>query len=171
MRAVKIWNSSGFVTPIATIPGSLHQQFDEWTSGDSDASVYHTLPGLTFRNYADAAKTIEIARKAVSLFGGTDLFNFVHTNLLYNRFKSDLHYRFLNDTLDYIKTGKRTMSILTWMRLLISPTQGISKKHASKTAYTMNSDCYRNVTVMNWLSRDGGLQDLVITLYIIFGKY
>lgn len=170
MRAVKIWGSSGFVTPIVHIHGE-YPKFDQWVDGDDDASVYHTLPGLTFRNFTDAKKTIEIARKATSLLGGTDLFNFVHSNLQYNRFKSDLHYRFLNDTIDFIKTGKRTMSILMWMQMLSVPSERISKKHAAKTAYTMKSDCYRNISVMKWLSHEGGLQDLVISLYIIFGKY
>ena len=170
MRTVKLWQASGFVSPLLHVNGE-YPRCDEWMEGDDDATTYHTLPGLTFRNYMDAKKTIEIARKAVSLFGGTDLFNFIHANMQYNRFKSDLHYRFLQDTLEYIKTGKRSMSIHTWMSLLSVKEKTLTKKQAPKTAYSMKSDLYRNVSVMQWLTHDGGLQDLVLSLYIIFGKY
>lgn len=170
MRAVKIWTGSGFVSPLFHVNGE-YPRTDVRVDGDDDATFYHTLPGLTFRNYMDAKKTIEIARKAVSLFGGTDLFNFIHANMQYNRFKSDLHYRFLQDTLEFIKTGKRGMSIHTWMSLLSVKEETLTKKVVAKTAYSMKSDLYRNVSVMQWLSHEGGLQDLVISLYIIFGKY
>ena len=170
MRAVKVWQNSGFVSPLIHLNG-MYPKYDEWCEGDTDASVYHTLPGLTFRNYADAKKTIEIARKAASLFGGVDLFGFIQTNLQRGYFKTDLHFRFLQDTVEYIKTGRRNMSIHTWMQLLVVPGQSISKKHLAKTAYSMKSDSYRNVSVMQWLTHEGGLQDLVLSLYIIFGKY
>lgn len=171
MQPVKIYGSSGFVAPLHQRPGGRRQDFDLWLDGDSDASIFHTLPGLTFRNSLDGAKTIEIGRKASELFGGTELFDFVNKNLLFNRFKSDLHYRFMCDTIEYIQTGKRSMSIHTWQQLLVSPNGSLTKKVHTKTAYSMKSDCYRNISVMQWLSHEGGLLDLVISLYIIFGKY
>ncbi len=171
MQPVNIWGSSGYVSPIILRRGCVNDGFDVWIDGDSDASTFHTLPGLTFRNSLNGEQILAVARKACELFSGSDLFSFIHANMMYNRFKTDLHYRFLDDTINFIKTGKRGMSIFTWMQLLIVPSKSFTKKVAPKTTYSMKLDCYRGVSVMRWLKHDGGLQDLIISLYIIFGKY
>ena len=98
MRAVKIWGNSGFVTPLGYSNGH-YPRHDQWLLGDDDCTNYHTLPGITFQNHVDAKKILEIVRKAVSLFGGERLESFIHTNLLRNQFKSDLHFKFLVDTI------------------------------------------------------------------------
>ena len=170
MRAVKIWGNSGFVTPLGYSNGH-YPRHDQWLLGDDDCTNYHTLPGISFANHLDAKKILEIVRKAVSLFGGERLENFIHTNLLRNQFKSDLHFKFLVDTIDFIKTGVRSMNIQMWMQLLSVPTQSIDKKLQAKSTYTMKPDYYRGASISNWLQHQGGLQDLIITLYIIFGKY
>lgn len=170
MPAVKIYGHSGFVTAIPRT-GSGYPQYDEWTSGDAQASIYHTLPGMSFRNHTDPKKTIEIARKAVELFGNNSLFGFFNLNVLRNRFKTDLHFKFLEDTLKFISTGVRSMNIQMWMQLLVVPNKSFDKELIGKTTYTMNSDLYRKATITEWLSKPNGLQDLVYSLYIIFGTH
>lgn len=170
MPAVKIYYKSGFVTGLPFKPNTI-ERYDEWCNGDSDASTYHTLPGIAFRNHLDPKKTIEIARKAVSLFGGVSLFGFINLNLIRNRFESDLHFKFLEDTVNYINTGVRSMSIEMWTQLLVVPNKSFTKHEAYKTTYSMKSDLYRKASIPQWLSHPDGLHDLILSLYIIFGKH
>lgn len=173
MAAVRVWSNSGYVTPMSSRQsmGNLGTCVEVIMKGDEDCSTYHTLPGVSFIKHLAPKKTIEIARKAVYLFGGINLYGFITLNLMRNQFKSDLHFKFLEDTINYINTGKRSVNIQMWMQLLSAPSKSFSKKLQAKTTYTMKSDYYRNACLTKWLAHEGGLQDLIIALYIIFGNY
>lgn len=76
---------------------------------------------------------------------------------------------FLEDTLKYIETGRRVMSIYTWQHLLsdadIRITQGLRP--------TLVTEFARNDTtelLSKWLSHRDGLADMMISLRSLFGK-
>ena len=172
MAGLRIFESSGYVSPKVMGIGSPEDfQHDRWFAGDDDATVYHTLIGITGLKVANPAKIIEILKKAKYLFGDIHLDRFFQVNVLRNQFYSDLHYEFLEDTINYIRTGKRKMNIRMWQQLLSVKRGKLSKKYTSKTAYSMKPECYRHLSLQQWVSPDDGLMDLVYTLYIIFGKY
>ena len=172
MVGVNIYECSGFVSPKSFKEcNNENYAYDKWTAGDNDATNYHTLIGLTGLKVADPKKIIEILKTAVRLFGSEALTPFVMVNMRKQQFASELHFEFLQDTLGYIRTGKRKMNIRMWMQLLSVKRGKLSKKYISANAYTMKPECYRNLGIREWVSHDDGLVDLVYSLYIIFGKY
>lgn len=93
-----------------------------------------------------------------------------------------LHNDFLTDTLRFINTGSRHMSLETWMSLITitDETDNIGKvPDEVKTFFSVGeferiSAARNNVMVIEviqkWCSKPGGLEDLLGTLHILFGN-
>ena len=65
MAGLRIFESSGYVSPKVMGIGSPEDfQHDRWFAGDDDATVYHTLIGITGLKVANPAKIIEILKNA-----------------------------------------------------------------------------------------------------------
>lgn len=170
MPNLVVWASGGYTTfDSHSRPG--YTDYHDWRSGDEQVNDFSATPSLQLIDKTNPKLIIEIAKKAVELFGNNNLYSFVQANLLHNRFKSDLHWEFLKDTLEFIKTGKRSMSIGTWKSLLVLENNKLSRTHAPKTTYSMNSAEYSGATIQKWLTQDNGLADLTYSMYIIFGRY
>lgn len=170
--ALRIFEPSGFVSrkPIQPLK-PITADMDRWVEGDIHATNYHTQVGASGVVSMSPKDIINLLKHTVSLFGSLSLHDFFYLNFTRNEFYSDLHYEFLKDTVDFIKTGKRSMRIHTWMQMLSVPKKKISKKYVGNTTYTMKSDYYRNLTIQQWIGQDDGFVDLIYSLYIIFGKY
>lgn len=91
---------------------------------------------------------------------------------------SDLHVRFLNDTLRFIQTGVREMSIRNWS-LLVHPSQTPHKAAVTYDyrkffgvgqATIMNRSALLRDIIPTWVARPGGYADLLQTLNIVFGE-
>ena len=82
--------------------------------------------------------------------------------------------QFLTDTLNFIESGKRELSVTTWGDLL---TEGGTAHHAnavpshltSRRATSEISDS-SNLFLQKWASQPNGLEDLLMTLHLCFGK-
>jgi hypothetical protein len=95
---------------------------------------------------------------------------------------SSLHNDFLTDTLRFIMHGSRHMSLETWMALLQITDEGnnignISElaKDFFKVQKNSNSliaeDNYKLLDIIQmWCSKPNGLEDLLVTLHILFGN-
>lgn len=94
----------------------------------------------------------------------------------------ELHRRFLDDTLKFIRTGQRELDLSTWVSLLTpadSRDTDIYLSLRAKTYFNVSSvgellepGAYRGSlveTVQDWLSKDGGFSDLLVTCHILFG--
>ena len=92
---------------------------------------------------------------------------------------TDTHVRFLNDTLDFIKTGSRQIEIQTWERLIgyfkadtvsIKPSQFNYKDYfgMGKPALFHKPLGITNA-IQAWVSQPGGMEDMIYTLKILFG--
>lgn len=87
-----------------------------------------------------------------------------------------LHEKFLDETLNYIVTGKREINIVQWIRLLEADTKTLSvnfsfDKQFDRTRFT-HTNFESNLTtdiVQRWVSLPDGFQDLMISLHVIFG--
>ncbi len=165
-----VWASGGYTTFDTSLrPGYV--DYHDWRSGDEQVNDFAITPSLEIIDKTHPELILEIVKKAVQLFGSNNLYSFVQANLLYNRFKSDLHWEFLKDTIQFIKTGKRSMSMSTWQSLLVLPNGKLSKTHSPKTTYSMNPSEYSGATIQKWLTQDNGLADLTYSMRIIFGRY
>jgi hypothetical protein len=92
---------------------------------------------------------------------------------------SDTHRRFINDTLEFISTGKRAMSVVTWKSFIrVRELNGGDSTPELKTRkfFCINgpvdtaSQRYSLKTVLtSWVGQPGGFEDLLFTLHILFG--
>lgn len=101
---------------------------------------------------------------------------------------TDMHVRFLNDTMKFIVTGRRDMCLENWMALLkistgtknvtyaeyIRGDSEVFRKYfrlggdGNVTPYTNNTSVVD--VIQEWCSQPGGLEDLIGTTRILFGS-
>lgn len=86
----------------------------------------------------------------------------------------EYNYQFVIDTLRFIATGSRRISIHAWPDLVTNYPEGqvadVSERHDvadmfESAALTTSTD----VLIQLWCSRTGGFDDMICTLYILFG--
>jgi hypothetical protein len=85
----------------------------------------------------------------------------------------DLHNRFLTDTLRYINEGRREMGLMTWGSLITMTDEGNSVGPVSEYAKNLFKHDFGNSltsVIQKWISHDGGLEDMLGTLHILFGN-
>lgn len=91
---------------------------------------------------------------------------------------TDLHRRFLNDTINFIQTGKRAVNLMNWNFLIVKrPLQGSDSLPVLKTQefFGTNQSLVTRPTgkftsvIPRWVSWPGGFDDLIGTLHILFG--
>lgn len=86
---------------------------------------------------------------------------------------SDYNYRFILDTLRFIATGRRHISIHSWPDLLSnkpSQPQEVSRRHGIEDTFEYHQ-LSRNACdiVQQWCSHPHGFDDMVWTLNLLFG--
>jgi len=121
----------------------------------------------------------QVLAVALSAFG-TPNFAIWFTTQYKSPAAGDLHNRFLDDTLKFINTGSRDMSLETWQSLLLITDEGNNIGAMSKYAKDFfgiqdHQDVFKANTslievVQKWCSKEGGLEDLLGTLHILFGN-
>jgi hypothetical protein len=94
---------------------------------------------------------------------------------------TDLHGRFLEDTIRFIETGRREMSLETWGSLLRISAEGCTIGKMSEEVqefFGINRDgrrrhqdhCNLVSVFQEWLSKPNGMEDLIGTLHLLFGQ-
>ena len=123
----------------------------------------------------------KVLEAAMGAFG-TDSFLVWYLSQFSSPAASDLHNRFLSDTIKYISCGARDMSLETWQSLLIITDEGnnigsIPEKTKEFFGVYNNGDLSRadsNTSLVDviqkWCSKENGLEDLLGTLHILFGN-
>jgi hypothetical protein len=92
----------------------------------------------------------------------------------------DMHMRFLNDTLEFLMTGRREMRLETWAHL-IKPTDEVVLRQptalAKKYFYMENRPVPPDTelfslenTIQLWCEKPQGIEDLLGTLHLLFGN-
>jgi len=117
----------------------------------------------------------DIVKIAIYLFGGKQFYpimDYQHDN---GNFQGDKR-RFAIDTLKFIQTGQRDMSITTWMRYLSvqEETYTSELRGAIKEPSMIDAVKEYRVGVKNpytqWLSHEGGLMDMLHSMFILFSQ-
>lgn len=118
----------------------------------------------------------KVIQAALGAFGTQSFLDWAELQLK-SPYLSDLHVRFLNDTFEFIQTGKRAVSVHNWDSLLTPQAASIPTR---STPYKYMEYCrmqqvlpYRNPatvsgTVLNWLCQPEGFTDMLNSLYILF---
>lgn len=143
-----------------------------------------TLPGVPevvaiWRKYVDPnldssswAYKKQVLRVAMELFGTQrNWFEFQERNPSLHGY----NYGFVVDTLRFILTGKRNLSVHMWPDLVsheYSHSQDVSGRHELLDYMKQNAELMRNPPagmIQRWCSHKGGMDDMICTLNILFG--
>ncbi len=85
----------------------------------------------------------------------------------------DLHSRFLLDTIKFIYSGKRDMSLETWAALLNMTDEGNDIGPLPEEAKKFFEHGYNDNLldlIQTWCKKDNGMEDMLGTLHILFGN-
>lgn len=107
---------------------------------------------------------------AAMLMLGRNLRSFIHAQLR-NPYLHGVAFDFMDDTLQFILTGHRAVSLHNWSALL----EEEPAKKAIDTRRTFKARVPDELAPMEevisyWCSQEGGFEDLLRTLYLMFGK-
>jgi hypothetical protein len=120
----------------------------------------------------------KILLNALKCFGTDNFYDWCLLQVK-NPFATPMHTKFINDTLRFIGEGTRSVSVTSWSNLLNinnKPSVGVDNDIALKTFFRTNlpneMQKQRDMTsiVICWTSQEGGFEDLLATMYILFGK-
>lgn len=90
----------------------------------------------------------------------------------------ELHIDFLQDTLNFIQYGKRDLSLSNWLPMLTLADVGSNVTPVEERVKLFFSDPEtereRNASLVDviqrWCSQDGGFEDMIQTLHVLFGE-
>ncbi len=107
---------------------------------------------------------------ALRLFGRFDEWLLLQSS---NNHLVGYNLEFIQDTLDFTRTGQRRMSLETWLELLHEQDDVQSNsldKRAPRTYFSLQEGENTVQILQNWCAQPGGFQDLICTLQIFFGR-
>lgn len=92
-----------------------------------------------------------------------------------NAYITEHNYAFLQDTVRFIATGRRRLSIHTWPMLLTAePASGLQliedRRVISELFKDLGLSTNNNNVLQKWLSQENGFDDLMYTLNMLFGS-
>lgn len=135
-----------------------------------------------FKSFAYKEKILVVAMKA---FGVQSLKNWIDAQVD-NPMCGDSHYRWIDETLQYVMTGtRRQYQYNTWLTILSASRPDAEAKGYSKIMYqyfgtgtpAILSVSNKNPKTMSivdfiaaWVSRPNGIEDLTASLNVLFGK-
>jgi hypothetical protein len=123
----------------------------------------------------------KVLNAALSAFG-TDSFYEWYAAQVHSPAFGDTHKRFLEDTLLFLQTGKRTMFVETWSALVTIQDGGERTAEFTEPAkeyfgiptpdaqYRKPQNRDLTSTIQQWVSHARGFDDLVGTLHLLFGN-
>lgn len=118
-----------------------------------------------------------VLKAALSAFGTTNFYDWCLLQAQ-NPFMTGAHKKFLNETFNFIETGNRSVQVGTWMNIIRINSAASAQ---GETPYQINkffgiggpSGSERTATldtvIQCWTSQEGGFEDLLGTLAVLFG--
>lgn len=130
------------------------------------------------RKSTDATFIEDVMSAALQAFGTSNMYEWCHMQTLSPYFTAN-HRQFLNETFDFIETGKRRFSHPTWMqqlRLELASPEDAKVYFAYQEFFRVRdaallkppTDAFSFIT--RWLSKPGGVDDLLQSLHVLFGE-
>ncbi len=136
--------------------------------GDAEVSLLFWNLVKGDDNIFDHPYTKSVMRCAVRLIG-TD-FNRWLVSQRNNEFLHTNAINFLNDTLRYLETGNRSVSVNNWIELLDEKPDPLPRKLTTPVVAEPARELNLNTYLKTWLSKPDGLVDLVFSLYTMYGE-
>lgn len=126
-----------------------------------------------------AYKTFEfrekILRAAIPAFGTDTIYEWI-VSQLQSDMHTEYHQRWIDETLQYVLLGKpREYSYNVWFSLITSGHADKSKLNSNVVSSTVGRDGFAHqctiVEFINrWVSQPRGVDDLIASLHVLFGK-
>jgi hypothetical protein len=141
---------------------NINEIYTEWSKNTS------LIKDMEFRE-----NIIKLAKEA---FNNISMYDWLNIQSNANTVTS-LHYNFIIETLDFISGTPRTIQTSQWIRLLEVSKKAESiyididkyfKKEGRVTKTTPLPGVLSDF-IVSWLSRPNGFEDMLISLYVIFG--
>lgn len=139
------------------------------SEGDATVATLYELYSDRLVNSTAWVYRKRVLDAALRLFGKVDEWLLLQSS---NAHLSGYNLEFIQDTLNFTRTGKRQMTIETWLELLHERNdvqQGTLDARAPKTYFTLEAGENTPQLLQNWCAQRGGFQDLVSTLHVMFG--
>ena len=140
---------------------------------DSYNCICKGTPGINTMEFRE-----KVIRACLKAFGTTNFYSWCELQAKHAKL-SDIQVRFINDTLEFIKTGKRQMDVVTWEKLAHKSTNTSLVSKVSDIKYKeyfgigKGALLHRPLTVVSviqeWLKHNRGFEDMVVTMKIFFG--
>lgn len=96
-----------------------------------------------------------------------------------NPYATDMQKRFINDTLSFIKTGRRSVTIASWLTLVNVVDEAsstttevqiqIEEFFGTRLPIHAQQEKQLPAVICKWLTNKNGFEDLVGTLHVLFG--
>lgn len=153
--------------------GGQYKAAQRFTMRQGDPRVHDLY--LVFTNEPRKAVTWEFRKKVIelaqSLFAGN--FNwFIRQDA--NASIVDQNYMFLLDTVRFIATGHRRLSIYTWPALIsynVPVGNSVDQRNDISKLFIEFALATDTTTVLSkWISRKNGFDDLMYTMHMLFGN-
>jgi hypothetical protein len=117
---------------------------------------------------------------ALHAFGLPNFYNWYMSQLAADTV-GDMHVRFLADTLKFLHTGRREMTLETWAQLVKPDSEAIrpitpcamAKEYfrMENREYPLNPALFSMAdTIQQWCAQPQGFEDLLGTLHVLFGN-
>lgn len=110
-----------------------------------------------------------VIERCAQLFG--NFTQWLWTQLTANDSIYDYNLDFLLDTVTYIRTGRRAMSIFTWLELLLEQPEeqhGTASKARAERFKLANASEFSDV-ISQWCAHPDGFNDMLCTAHVLFG--
>lgn len=123
-------------------------------------------PGITPNAWHFRAAAIACAAR---VFG--DFEKWLMLQLTVNDRVYDLNLRFLEDTIQYIRTGRRATSVENWLMLVLDnqePQDGVACLARARASVPFKAGEFDNF-IADWCQWPDGFDDMVCTMHVLFG--
>lgn len=132
-------------------------------------AIKQTVDAGSFAFHRDV---LHVGLAAFGINGYRDGFQVWFRAQYHNPKAGDLHGRFLDDTLKFISTGKRDMSLETWASLVRMADEGdsIGRISDSAEAFFKNRNSELPLIVQEWCSQPSGIYDFLGSLHVLYGN-
>lgn len=141
------------------------------SSGDETVELlYHAWFDKSVKNtgWTYYRKVLEAA---IRVFGNMD--QWFHEQLS-NTALPSRNRAFIIDTLDYLETGKRELSVQLWLDMIDEGGDLYNADRVSaillKNPKIQKTDVYSARRLHSWVSKPNGMEDLITSMHLLFGK-
>lgn len=111
-----------------------------------------------------------VLEAAQRLFGRIDEWLLLQSE---NAHMRGYNLEFIQDTLNFIRTGERAMQIVTWIELLHEQSdieQGTLDARGPNSFFALKAGEDTVLLLQKWCAQPNGFQDLMCTLHVMFGR-